>query len=1071
MNKRKLLDIIKRANEEQWERLDLSNSQLSEIPPDIGQLSHLLSLVLYNNHLTELPPEIGQLPNLSTLYLGNNQLIGLPPEIGHLSKLSTLDVSNNHLTKFPAEIGRLTNLSSLVAYNNRLTEITSEIGHLAHLTMFNLSNNHLAKLPLSIRQLAKLALFNLSNNQLAKLLPEIGLLSNLSVLDLSNNQLEDIPPEIGNLAGLLSLVLHNNGLTVVPSEIGRLTRLFSLDLSNNQLTTLPKQINQLTRLASFDVSNNQLTELPLEIGRLTNLSKFYLKRNNVSTLPLEIGALTKLKTFDLSDNKLAELPPTIGRLTNLSKFYLSRNRLTELPVEINQLSHLDFFDVKHNPQLPIPPEIVGQSNNPATLIHYYLEYRSSVEHKPLNEAKILLVGQSYVGKTSLVRRLVKNDFNPNEAKTEGIDIHNWNVGVNGQDIRLNVWDFGGQEIMHATHQFFLTQRSLYLLVLNARQDEHDNRIEYWLKIIQSFGGNSSVIVVINKCDQEKLHHVDRRGLEIKYPHIKNFVFTSCKTGEGIEHLKALIIAELERLDHVRDSLPAQWIYLKNKLEKLELDYISYTEYKTLCVKQGITDEQSQKIIVGFLHDLGVMLNFHKASSLFDTYILNPEWVTGGVYRILNYNALFHAKGVLDAKMLATILESPRYPRETHHFIIDIMRKFELCFAFEQATASFLIPDMLPKEEPYTGEWDARSCLGFQYHYNVLPSSVMSRFIVRMHQSIYQKTYWRNGVVVQRGKNKALVKADPEERKISIIINGWAQTRREFLAIIRDQFDHIHQTISKLEAKEKIPLPDYPTIVTDFQHLLTLEEMGKSTFIPEGIDVEINVKQLLNGIEHQNERQERRSNNYEQKKQQKRSSLPPPVLSQSVDIDELLEEMIKAKTYLDQTAQRHVHEILWLLGGGVVLLWALGWTAIYQVGQKFLQSTYFVCFLTPVALYLTIILTRINLMPSPIYEWLIKTRISKNYADFGFNQKKYNQYLSTLQNNSKSLRLRLQSDKASYQTLTKDLQNLVHIKSRRLQKLREQHARQGINTPADILIEIEDLESEIKRLKLQSNKHT
>jgi internalin A len=80
-------------------------------------------------------------------------------------------------------------------------------------------------------------------------------------------------------------------------------------------------------------------------------------------------------------------------------------------------------------------------------------------------------------------------FNPNESQTDGLTVREWGVHVNAKDVRLNVWDFGGQEIYHATHQFFLTKRSLYLLVANCRTSEDENRIEYWLKLIQSFGGN------------------------------------------------------------------------------------------------------------------------------------------------------------------------------------------------------------------------------------------------------------------------------------------------------------------------------------------------------------------------------------------------------------------------------------------------------------------------------------------------------------------------------------------------------------------------------------------------------
>ncbi len=94
--------------------------------------------------------------------------------------------------------------------------------------------------------------------------------------------------------------------------------------------------------------------------------------------------------------------------------------------------------------------------------------------------------------------------------------------------------------MHATHQFFLTKRSLYLLVLDSRLDEKENRVEYWLKIIQSFGGDSPIIVVCNKNDEHDLE-LDWRGLQNKYPAIKAFAKkVSCKTGDGIAELRELI---------------------------------------------------------------------------------------------------------------------------------------------------------------------------------------------------------------------------------------------------------------------------------------------------------------------------------------------------------------------------------------------------------------------------------------------------------------------------------------------------------------------------------------------------
>ena len=166
---------------------------------------------------------------------------------------------------------------------------------------------------------------------------------------------------------------------------------------------------------------------------------------------------------------------------------------------------------------------------------------------------MLLVGQGSVGKTSLVKRLLWDEFNLHEEKTEGIEIEEWQVAVDDQKIRLNVWDFGGQEIMHATHQFFLTKRSLYLLVLDARLGDEENRIEYWLKIIKSFGADSPVIIVGNKIDEQPLD-VDKRGLMAKYRNIRDIVGVSCKEGKGIDELKDVIAGEVGSLDHIHDPV-------------------------------------------------------------------------------------------------------------------------------------------------------------------------------------------------------------------------------------------------------------------------------------------------------------------------------------------------------------------------------------------------------------------------------------------------------------------------------------------------------------------------------------
>lgn len=221
----------------------------------------------------------------------------------------------------------------------------------------------------------------------------------------------------------------------------------------------------------LDLLGQELTELPVEIGKLTNLTQLHLNHN-----------------------KITEIPEAIAQLTNLTLLILTLNQITEIPEAIESLQKLEKLDLRRNP-LPISPEILGSSNRIGSVedIFNYLRLLRSGDVSSLNEAKLLLIGQGSVGKTSLIQRLIRDKYDKNQPQTDGLNVETWNVQVNSKDIRLNVWDFGGQEIYHATHQFFLTKRSLYLLVCNCRTSEEENRIEYWLKLIESFGGKSPVI--------------------------------------------------------------------------------------------------------------------------------------------------------------------------------------------------------------------------------------------------------------------------------------------------------------------------------------------------------------------------------------------------------------------------------------------------------------------------------------------------------------------------------------------------------------------------------------------------
>ncbi|MDF1512657.1 MAG: COR domain-containing protein [Anaerolineae bacterium] len=755
-------------------------------------------LDLSYNGLSTLPPEVGQLVNLESLDLSGNELIAVPPEISNLGQLRHLDLRRNLLTGLPVEIGMLSQLISLDVRQNQLSALPREFESLQQLQSLDLRQNNFRVFPQSVLALSRLAELHIWQNPLLSIPLEIGELRNLTMLNMGGNAMSEIPPGIWELENLRHLIIEHTELTEIPPEITRLSRLEYVEFHNNRLMTLPS-----------------------EFGSLSNLLAVILHHNYLVKLPEELGALRRLRRLDLHNNQLISLPQSI-----------------------HALKALEVLDVSHNP-LPIPPEVTAWVREPAALISYYIDHQKGPK-RPLNEAKLILVGQGNVGKTSVRRRLMENEFNPMEPKTQGIEIESWTTQVNSADIKLNVWDFGGQEIMHATHQFFLTKRTLYILVLDTRLSEAENRLEYWLHIIHSFGGNSPVIVVGNKIDQQALD-IDRRGLQSKFPQVKAVMETSCVTGDGIDRLCARITREVSHMPHVKDELLLSWFEIKRQLEALDKDYIPYDSYLDMCVGQGVVDEESQRTLIGFLHDLGIVLNFQDDARLGDTSILNPEWVTNAVYRILNDKVLLQRQGELEQSDLVRILDRKTYPRHKHQFILDIMRKFELCFVFDGVQEShYLIPDLLSKEAPPLGEW--QDALAFDYHYNFLPSSVISRFIVRIHPYIQGNIHWRSGVIVTDQDNEALVIADIATRRIHILVKGLKYARRDLLSIIRSHFDSIHKTIPGMQVWKKIPLPGYPDIAVDYEYLLDLEAMGERSFVPPGLRQRIDVKLLLNGID-------------------------------------------------------------------------------------------------------------------------------------------------------------------------------------------------------------------------------
>ena len=647
-------------------------------------------------------------------------------------------------------------------------------------------------------------------------------------LDLSNNQLSELPTEITKLANLTTLDLRNNQLSELPTEITKLTNLTTLYLRNNQLSELPAEITQLTNLTWLDLRNNQLSELPTEITQLTNLTTLSLDGNQLSELPADITQLTNLTTLDLRDNQLSELPAEITQLTNLTTLLLDGNPLKSPP-----------------------PEIAAQG---VQAIFEYLRHLPEKETL-VNEAKMILVGQGDVGKTCLAKRLIYDEFIEDKT-TEGIDILKWGITAptdEKEDIKLNVWDFGGQDIYHATHQFFLTKRSVYLLVWNARKSRDYENIYYWLHTIEAFGEDSPIILVLSKFN-ERNDDLNMTDLREKFPQIVDLYKVDSEDGKGIQDLKDIISDTAWQLPHMQTPWIDSWFRVREQLEKMEEDWIGYSEFCNICHSKGL-DKKQIVILDEYLHDLGVIIHFQDIK-LQDMVILKPEWATNAVYKILDTDVVKERDGILLHSELGQIWDTGIYPQNVYPKLLELMNKFELAYELP-SEGSHLVAELLPSSEPEF-EWDAADNLRFYYRYDFLPAGVMTRFIVRLHEDLEEKSdgtqlCWREGAVLCWEDTHAFVKVKPSDKLIEIKING--SKKKELLAIIRRELDHINKSIKKVNITKEIPCSCSTdcSYKFDYEDLLHAEKKGIITVQCQKNFEDVSLSLLLEGYERKEDR--------------------------------------------------------------------------------------------------------------------------------------------------------------------------------------------------------------------------
>ena len=614
-----------------------------------------------------------------------------------------------------------------------------------------------------------------------------------------------------------------------PTRLLEFTNLTHLILNDCELQAVPEEIGVLTHLRTVSLNSNLLTEIPTALWNLPALREIHLGNNQVRLLPDSPPASRELRSVTLSGNEIEVLPDWC--LEERWRLSVEHHETRYRPNRV--------IYVSDNPLEDPPLEIIALGRKAID------QYRSATNGAtvPINEVKVLLVGGGGAGKTSLVNRLLGRAFNPAEEQTGGIQIDTWIVDSSEGQLTAHLWDFGGQEIMHSTHQFFLSQRSLYVLLLDGRKEEDP---EYWLKHIECFGGDAPVVVILNKTDQNPSFDVNRRFLAERHPGITGFYRLSCATGEGVDAARQGICTALEEVEITKTVWPETWSRVKERIAANPAPFLSNAQYTAICKECGV-DDDAQETLITFLRDLGTIAHFPELR-LSGLHVLEPRWLTGAVYRIINNPAVAECNGMLDLAALSTILSSSgdglTYPLETRSFIVDVMEKFELAFPVD--TSTLLIPDLLPVQEP-DFQFETEDALRFRLDYDFLPASILPRFIVRKHQDIVNGLVWRSGALLEDASfgAQALVRASTAARQIEIFVTG--QRRRDYLAVLRSAFLDINRRFEAMRCREIVVLPDNPDLGVSYEHLIRLEQSGIADYFPDGAEHAYRVAELLGTV--------------------------------------------------------------------------------------------------------------------------------------------------------------------------------------------------------------------------------
>ena len=736
---------------------------------------------------------ISGLPLLKYLSITGN-LDYIPDTVMSLTGLIYLEAMNTSITRLPAGIKQLKYLEYLDISSADITCLPDEIGELADLKIFRCFRNPVTSLPASFRQLVK-----------------------LQWLGLNETKLTAVPEVISGIKDLKALYMGQTDITYLPDWLQEFNKLEHLAVWETNITELPDWITRLTALKGLYLGRTRgISKLPADRGELEQLSALYLDGTGIRELPESFSKLHNLVKVNLHDTLIRKLPDMTG-MTRLNQINLSDLTLERIPAELI------------DERLPITFEEMGEGLclhhtgilcQPVSLFTHDISFIRTYyteEKVHLNEAKIVFLGDGESGKSHIIERIFHNGepmHKFEQQATPGISIRKKEYLIGQETVCLQFWDFGGQEIMHSMHRFFLTERTLYVIVLNSRDNTQDERAQYWLNNIKSFANGCPVIIVLNKIDQNISASLNERMLMADYPQIvKTIKMSALKdTKEQFDCLIGTMKERVMSFESYAMDFPISWNHVKNELLEMNENYIVDRRYRNICSAYKVCDEKIQNWLLDWFHDLGVSFNYHRKDELLGAYmVLKPHWITNAIYIILFNGLPISRNGIIKTGDIVELLKNPprsvediQYDISEVPYILGVMRRFEISYSVDEENE--FIPMLCEKNENESAAlFYQDNSLEYYMRYEYLPNNVLHKLMIKMCGDIDKERIWLTGMILRSGENNLTALVRMHDEKIEIFVRSREETvypSRGYLNTIRNHLLVINRELN-LDVKDMI----------------------------------------------------------------------------------------------------------------------------------------------------------------------------------------------------------------------------------------------------------------------------